>query len=211
MSKDSIRNRKKFFSRSEAKIKDLKTMRLNRFDQKTWIYEAWKEKWNEKLEKEDDSLFYKLFCYDYIYTCNACVKNKKMNFRMKIVCLLPLIFTYIFLFIMKIVQVVKALKVSGIETNLIIVSVLLTIVLAKWVNVKKYQETWNRHSAHRHELEMQMFCYISEMGEYGYSNRKEDFIIAIMSTWNVNQKKFNENMKNEEQIVDIIKNIKDML
>ena len=32
-----------------------------------------------------------------------------------------------------------------------------------------------------------------------------------MSTWNVNQKKFNENMKNEEQIVDIIKNIKDML
>ena len=67
MSKDSIRNRKKFFSRSEAKIKDLKTMRLNRFDQKTWIYEAWKEKWNEKLEKEDDSPFYKLFCYDYIY------------------------------------------------------------------------------------------------------------------------------------------------
>ena len=49
------------------------------------------------------------------------------------------------------------------------------------------------------------------MGEYGYSNRKEDFIIAIMSTWNVNQKKFNENMKNEEQIVDILKNIKDML
>ena len=168
-------------------------------------------KWNEELEQENDRLFYKLFCYDYIYTCNACVKNKKMNFRMKIVCLLPLIFTYIFLFIMKIVQVVKTLKVSGIETNLIIVAVLLTIVLAKWVNVKKYQETWNRHSAHRHELEMQMFCYISEMGEYGYSNRKEDFIIAIMSTWNVNQKKFNENMKNEEQIVDIIKNIKDML
>lgn len=124
MSKDSIRNRKKFFSRPEAKIKDLKTMRLNRFDQKTWLYEAWKEKWNEELEKEDDSPFYKLFCYDYIYTCNACVKNKKMNFRMKIVCLLPLIFTYIFLFIMKIVQVVKALKVSGIETNLIIVAVL---------------------------------------------------------------------------------------
>lgn len=137
MSKDSIKNRKKFLILPETKIEDLKTMRLDRLDQKTWLYEAWKEKWNEELEQENDRLFYKLFCYDYIYTCNACVKNKKMNFRMKIVCLLPLIFTYIFLFIMKIVQVVKALKVSGIETNLIIVAVLLTIVLAKWVNVKK--------------------------------------------------------------------------
>lgn len=44
MSKDSIRNRKKFFSRSEAKIKDLKTMRLDRLDQKNWLYEAWKGK-----------------------------------------------------------------------------------------------------------------------------------------------------------------------
>ena len=51
MSKDSIKNRKKFFIRPKAKIKDLKTMRLNRLDQKTWLYEAWKEKWNEELEK----------------------------------------------------------------------------------------------------------------------------------------------------------------
>ena len=102
MSKDSIKNRKKFLILPETKIEDLKTMRLDRLDQKTWLYEAWKEKWNEELEQENDRLFYKLFCYDYIYTCNACVKNKKMNFRMKIVCILPIIFTYIFLFIKKI-------------------------------------------------------------------------------------------------------------
>ena len=75
MSKDSIKNRKKFLILPETKIEDLKTMRLDRLDQKTWLYEAWKEKWNEELEQENDRLFYKLFCYDYIYTCNACVKN----------------------------------------------------------------------------------------------------------------------------------------
>lgn len=95
MSKDSIKNRKKFLILPETKIEDLKTMRLDRLDQRTWLYEAWKEKWNEELEQENDRLFYKLFCYDYIYTCNACVKNKKMNFRMKIVCLLEYIQRYI--------------------------------------------------------------------------------------------------------------------
>lgn len=49
MSKDSIKNRKKFFIRSEAKIEALKTMQLDRPDQKTWLYEMWKEKWNKEL------------------------------------------------------------------------------------------------------------------------------------------------------------------
>lgn len=52
MSKDSIKNRKKFLILPETKIEDLKTMRLDRLDQKTWLYEAWKEKWNEELEQE---------------------------------------------------------------------------------------------------------------------------------------------------------------
>lgn len=43
MSKDSIKNRKKFLILPETKIEDLKTMRLDRLDQKTWLYEAWKE------------------------------------------------------------------------------------------------------------------------------------------------------------------------
>lgn len=51
MSKDSIKNRKKLLILPETKIKDLKTMRLDRLDQKTWLYEAWKEKWNEESEK----------------------------------------------------------------------------------------------------------------------------------------------------------------
>lgn len=51
MNKDSIKNRKKFLILPETKIKDLKTMRLDRLDQKTCLYEAWKEKWNEELEK----------------------------------------------------------------------------------------------------------------------------------------------------------------
>lgn len=49
------------------------------------------------------------------------------------------------------------------------------------------------------------------MGEYGYSGRKADFINTIMGTWSKNQNKFNKNMKNEEQVGDVIKNIKDIL
>lgn len=252
MSKDSIRNRKRFFidwdetkSKSkdddqeekrnikkftlrirESTVEDLKEMRLDRIDRKTWLYDKWKEKWNEGVEGDDDSPFYKLFCFDYMYTCNACVRNKRKNFLMKFLCILPLLLIFIIFIIIKGIEIKTLMmngahfgqfigdniqKISMIETNIIIVAVILTIAISKWVNVKKYQETWNRHSAHKYEIEIQMFRYISEMGEYGYSGRKADFINTIMGTWSKNQNKFNKNMKNEEQVGDVIKNIKDIL
>ena len=77
MSKDSIKNRKKLLILPETKIKDLKTMRLDRLDQKTWLYEAWKEKWNEESEKiqwkyekwRANSGYYKKY-QRYVVKCN---------------------------------------------------------------------------------------------------------------------------------------------
>ena len=82
-------------------------------------------------------------------------------------------------------------------------------VIVKWLDVRKYQETWNRHSKHRYKIDMEMFQYISNMGEYAEADKRQKFIKKIMETWNENQEKFNENMKKEKPMNDMLKNTKD--
>ena len=57
---------------------------------------------------------------------------------------------------------------------------------------------------------MEMFKYISYMDEYYYKNRKQKFVRNIMKTWDENQKKFIDNMKNEKDMGmnDLLKRIK---
>ena len=223
MSKDSIRNRKRLFIRTEkTKVEDLKMPELEWYDQKTWIFKAWKEKWNAEYGGEETSPFYRLFCYDYIYTCNACMKNKKRNFWVKIIWLIFLFLVGVFCMAVTAFQAIalwtkgelfgqfigeNLQQVSSVETSIIITVIILTIVISKWVGIKKYQETWTRHSAHKFEVEIQMFRYISNMGEYGLTEAKKEFINTIMGTWEINQNKFNKNMKKEEKIKDDLEKI----
>lgn len=45
------------------------------------------------------------------------------------------------------------------------------------------------------------------MGEYGLAEAKKEFINTIMGTWEINQNKFNKNMKKEEKIKDNLEKI----
>lgn len=230
MSKDLIRNRKRIFlKKRETRLEDLKPLEQKWYDQKSWIFAEWKDKWNAEVnsdgdeEKEDDSPFYRLFCYDYIYTVNGAIRNEYKNFRMKwistyLVRIIPiLLFCRLAFMYIKGTEYIKELIEKNTdlflkaETVVFFAIVLLMASIADWINVKKYQETWRRHSEHRYEIEMQMFRYISNMGEYGSSDRNEKFIDAIMKTWGRNQKNFNNNMKQEMGMKDWIAFMKDLL
>ena len=77
--------------------------------------------------------------------------------------------------------------------------------IMKWTEVKKFQETWKRHSNHRFQVEMEMFKYITQYGEYNGVDANEKFIEKLMKIWEGNQKKFSNNMDKEKDINDFNK------
>lgn len=196
---------------------------LNEKDQKTWIYCEWQKIWLTEKNEKSEAAFFHLFTYDYVYTCNQYNHNKRKNFQMKFLCMLPFIIaTVVFLLAVlgyngfMFIQA-KDLKdffentnwsFSIFSTFLYGVVFIIWSISVKWLDVRKYQETWNRHSAHKYEIEMEMFRYISNMDEYAETDGRQKFIKKIMTTWNRNQKKFNENMKKEKPMKDMLKNIK---
>lgn len=181
-----------------------------------------REKWG-KTANENDKMFYKLLEEDYKITCKKIRINKRKNFKMKFFCLfLPvIIFTvgFIVLFILGnqiSIHMSKEIYKFNWKFNLYIsvyyiILMILTRIFSRWINVKKYHETWIRHSAHRYELEAEIVQYIEKMEDYKGLNieeRKKTFKKNILKIWDKNQKKFEKNMKNEEELSDIPEIIK---
>ena len=183
------------------------------------------EKWG-KTANENDKMFYKLLEEDYKITCKKIRINKRKNFNMKFFCLfLPvIIFTvgFIVVFILgnqisihtsKVIYKLNW-KFNLYITTYYIILIILTRIFSRWINVKKYHETWIRHSAHRYELDEEIVEFVEKMECYEESNieeRKKIFKRNILNLWNKDQKKFEENMRNEEKMTDISKDIKEDL
>ena len=180
------------------------------------------EKW-EKTANKNDRMFYKLLEEDYKITCRKIKKNKRKNFSMKFICLfLPvIIFTVGFIVIIILgnqnnIQISRGIykpnwKVNLYITGYYIILLVLTRIFSRWINVKKYQETWIRHSTHRYELDEEMFKFVEKMECYEELNieeRKKVFKGNILKLWNKDQKKFDENMKDEEKLKDLSMDIK---
>lgn len=100
------------------------------------------------------------------------------------------------------------------STTIYVIAVIMTGILNKWINVKRYQETWIRHSNHRHQLDMEILKFLEKLEEYSGLDFQEQKILFkknIIAIWNGNQKKFEENMKNEEKLDGIIQDIQAVL
>lgn len=193
------------------------------------IYQKWEENWladeSDKIKAKEDP-FFLLFKFDYEYSCQKAVENKKKNFLVKFFCILPfLIVTVLYMVGVFAYNLNVLIEVDWkfgefLEKNnwdfsiygtvFYIAAVLLTYATSKWLDVKQYQETWCRHSDHKYAVEMEMLKYISFMNEYYYNDRKQKFKKNIMKTWDKNQKKFIENMKKEKDMGmnDLLEHIK---
>lgn len=185
-------------------------------------YRFFQEKW-EKTESENDKMFFRLLEADYKKTCKKISHNKRRNFAMKFVCLFVPIVIFTVLFIVLLFygnkdnfQISNGIYKLNWKFNLYVtvyyvILIILTRIFSRWINVKKYQETWIRHSAHRYELEEEIVKYIEKMEDYKGLNieeRKKTFKKNILKIWDKNQKKFEKNMKNEEELSDIPEIIK---
>lgn len=72
-------------------------------------------------------------------------------------------------------------------------------VVAKWIDIAKYQETWIRHATHVYMIEEQMLLYLLEMAPYDTGERRKVFQKKAIEIWNANQEKFIDNMENKEK------------
>lgn len=178
-------------------------MRLEKSKRK--ILKTWEDEWNNlpPLEnKECDEIFFTFFKdnYDYIqYKKNA---NKFKNFLWKNLFLLILaVGTIIFLkeaFHFFIIEE-NSLIVTGTGVVFLIVTFLSAFLIVKWIDIKKYQETWARHSLHKYLLEQERLRFVLNIENYNRVDKKRIFVIAVQKIWEENQKKFTDNMTEKEK------------
>ena len=82
----------------------------------------------------------------------------------------------------------NSLIVTGTGVVFLIVTLLSAVLIVKWIDVKKYQETWARHSLHKYLLEQEMLRFILNIENYNRVDKKRIFVVAVQKIWEENQK-----------------------
>lgn len=175
--------------------------RAKQNEEKAKILDMWINQWNMEQENRDLNFFLDLFVSVYEYTKYSMVDNKKKNEKYKKIYLL----TLLGILVCMVFQGYRLFQSNItfpilIENGLYMVILLfLSGIVSKWIDIKKYQETWARHSLHIHKMDMEMLLFISKMAPYDDSQNKVLFAERILKIWDMNEDKFVHNMENKEK------------
>ena len=178
------------------------------------ILNAWESEWNKNApigqKSVEKDLFYNLFRYTYDEAVRKKDFNRERNFTCKlgfVIVIAGWIFCCFLYFMCKVLSgcymgdTLKELISTGV---FLILLMLICGAISKWVDVKKYQETWSRHSRHIHLLEKEMLLFIYQLKPYDTFRREETFVLRVMEIWDGNQNRFCENMENKEkELMDV--------
>lgn len=171
--------------------------------QKNNYLEMWKKKWLSQQSPFDDS-FIPIFINTYVEINEKCESNKTRNFntKKKYLLIAPL-----FLIALIILCVLYRMKIESerfiiMDVALVFITFAIIIYLvSKWMDIKKYQETWARHYFHHHLLNYEIIQYVYELGDYNNKNDFDSkciFINKFLAIENLNMEKFVANLENKE-------------
>lgn len=178
------------------------------------LLKIWKDEWNKTApigqKSDEQKLFYHLF--QYTYNDVMCKKNanRKLNFRYKkifvgviAIALAACCFYFVYAFLRE--YHTGDIFVKFVSAGVFLVLLMLVCeIISKWVDVKKYQETWSRHSRHVYLMEKEMLLFIYQLKPYDTSRREETFVLRVLEIWDDNQNRFCENMENKEkELMDV--------
>lgn len=187
------------------------------------IYAQWADIWDNTGSGEKSyPLFKKLFFESYMESCKKATRNREKNFKCKKIFLLVYAILPVLIVMWKVIgRIVYACRRKdwsvifekitvmdvGVYGGVIIGSTLfVTWMVAKWLDIKKYQETWVRHEYCQYNIEKEMTLFILGLNGYEAVCRKELFIKNIYKIWDGNQKKFIDNMEQREvSMKDVLK------
>lgn len=178
-------------------------------EDKEKLMEEWNKEWEtlpKSQNKHYDKYFPELFKDNYAYVKYKAETNKFKNFLWKCLFLLILVIGIAILFREAANYLIieeNKLIITGMGAIYLLAFFLFAFVILKWMDIKKYQETWARHSRHKYLLEQEMLKFIMNIGEYAVADKKEVFIAAVIKIWEGNQKKFTDNMTNKEKALGI--------
>lgn len=185
------------------------------------IYSQWKEIWKKEcadtgkaicsIETSAKKLFLDKFDEAYSYVIEKDKYNKKMNFRMKtlFLCIFSVGIVSCIIFEIWSAFFSQNIVQNLIQNGLLLFAVfLVAMIVGKWIDMKKYQETWIRHSEHKHMLEREMLLYILKLEPYHVGDAETIFMERTIQIWDANHKKFVDNMENKEKdMMDIFEYI----
>ena len=206
----------------KRKIKELQKQQKRIVDEirqnKDNIFQNWKEKWSEtqktgSLQSRKAEENFKIL-FTNVYQSIQCKYelNKLKNYRIKIFFLLMYfaegaLVTVLNLFWGQAYEsdssavFVMALKIILGNGCLFSIYFFIPKIIAKWISIARYQETWARHARQRQAVEREIMLYVAEMQPYCDSDRNAMFMMKIMDIWDGNLKIFADNLeKNEEKI-----------
>lgn len=186
------------------------------------LLERWEVEWGKSgmlIPQYGNDFFVTLFKKVYKGVCKNAEKNKNKNEHMKCTAILfglgGIIAIYNFLFLAIIFAAIASefrdfLSQSYVIISILLFPIILYVLVVKWIDVKKYQETWVRHREHQLMLEEEMTKYILKLEHYDTENRNSCFVERFMEIEEYNRKKFVHNMENHESdmlsIIDKIRN-----
>lgn len=181
------------------------------------LFNKWKKKWDDENQRcknfqELDVLNFADFFEEILEEVNnKKSRNKKNNDKYKRIYIILLIIFILVILIYTLMIIIKPCSIFynlsfwGIYTGYIVLFIFISlslIALTKWIDFKKYQETWSRHSYHHYLLEQEMMYYLYEIGNYSQENnfikRKKLFLTRVMEIERINIEKFVYNLDNKE-------------
>lgn len=181
--------------------------------------EAWKKGKNPENQQASapnpyDDLFYDLVHKSYWEFYKKAIKNRRKNFLSKFL----LLFIALLFSLAGISLILYSLGFwgeSGLETVnyflsesfLAIFSAMILNTISKWISIKKYQETWSRHSRGLHNMQNEMLRYVCHLEPYqepleGFNDFKSMFIERMLKIWGENQNLFQSNLETKEEAME---------
>lgn len=176
------------------------------YDDDKQLYKKWYELWKATAQGQDMEFadwfekIYKEVGVKYRY-------NERKNFAFKLlyVIILLLFVCGVAIFCIWNISLETKNLYTMVENSIlfILLSILLHSV-AKWIDIKKYQETWARHSKHLYLLRGEMFSYIYRLNVYDPANLSNSdeinvrFIERVFLIEQGNINKFVDNIENKE-------------
>lgn len=170
------------------------------------LYAEWEVLW--KKECKDDEIFLELFKANYNFVLVHSKTNRNKNFFFKGLFSAMIFIAYAINF--NILFMNQELKVWMVLNVVVFLGFSLGLAksIEKWIGIKKFQETWVRHSTTRHQMLFEMYKYIVRMDPYerwesgDMLSDKERVLLfkkRILKIWQGTQQKFEENMLGKEE------------
>lgn len=175
--------------------------------------------WIEQIKNIiENEYFREAFERAYTYAYNKKEKNKQFNMLLKKSYSLSIIvYAAILLMLLQFFIIFNGniINLAVIAGTLLVILLFLLFAIGKQLDINKYQETWSRHSKTLFKYDSILLKSCLKLKKLQTSNNKlnvaDDFVLQIMSVFDENQRKFNDNLENKEIRIQDDINIGDIL